>query len=92
MRRSVTKFVVSATTRNNLPGTYVRYWHKPDVRLGHCDVRYWTQRTWLATDPSASVYAQLCGLKLEQSFPASWVALPVSGKHFPDPMLREFGL
>jgi hypothetical protein len=46
----------------------------------------------LAPNSTASVYAQLCGLKLEQCFPASWVALPVSGEHFPDPMLREFGL
>ena len=26
-RRSVTRSVASATTRNNLPGTYVRLWH-----------------------------------------------------------------
>ena len=29
-RRPVTRFAESATTRNNLPGTYVRYWHFVD--------------------------------------------------------------
>jgi hypothetical protein len=27
------RFAVSATIRNNLPGTYVRYWHLADIHI-----------------------------------------------------------
>jgi hypothetical protein len=42
-RRSVTKFVVSTTTRNNVPGTYVRLWHLADINTEDGRVRFWGQ-------------------------------------------------
>ena len=41
------------------------------------------KRTLLVTDPSALVHAPLCGLILEQSFPASRFAFPVLGDQLP---------
>ena len=40
-RRSVTRSVVSATTRNNLPGTYVRLWHLADIDADDEHVCFW---------------------------------------------------
>jgi len=40
-RRSEIRFAVSATTRNNLPGTYVRLWHLADMLIAPTNVRYW---------------------------------------------------
>jgi hypothetical protein len=38
--RSEIRFAVSATTKNNLPSTYVRLWHKADVPLALTNVCY----------------------------------------------------
>jgi hypothetical protein len=37
--------VVSATTKNNLPGTYVRLWHKADVQTALMNVRLGHEQT-----------------------------------------------
>ena len=39
-RRSVTRSVLSATTRNNLPSTHVRLWHKADIEFDAEHVRF----------------------------------------------------
>jgi len=39
--RSEIRFAVSATTRNNSRGTYVRSWHKADMLNALTNVRFW---------------------------------------------------
>ena len=42
-RRPVTRFAQSATTRSNLPGTYVRFWHKADIEREVREVRFYLE-------------------------------------------------